>query len=304
MLRHRFTTGSYEAGVHRSADEDDLADNLLDVVNICWSDDAFGHCCYKPGCCDGQQKSVCVERMTALLVRAVLDRLGARIPAQNRWHTLSPTMCTQGLGVMLCRYLPRLMQALSEVDEAPAEHDIPDWRLSYREYCTKKSEVARVFLSDMPATGMLLAVACCVTEAPERLSARLQSADETGHSMHEMLMRDGPLQKCQQHLYYLLQPDDRAQAGDGPATRSSRHVGAILHHFEQHIPRQEILDELQRTSIAISAICWSRIELLCNSLPMFPGMARTRSRPAAVLMELSTGLSAAARFVEIAKTYL
>ncbi len=266
LLRHQVTKADSNVVHMGKQDDDALAARMLDTINILWNGEALGHCCFQPGCCAGRKRGVCIRRMESLLMAAIVDRLGKNVPAENRWHTVAPTMETQGLGFMCCRFLCRLVRKVGSRLPLHVVQDIPEWQMSWREYVSKKEKTSIEFCNDQPTNGLLLGTACAVTESVDHLSARLQSCDYTGRSLRETFSVTGPIARCQHFLYGLMHA-----ALDGrppPPDRATWIVQTLVRQFEGDITKEEIVRKIDGESCEMAAIVWARMEMEYNSLPM------------------------------------
>ncbi len=166
---------------------DQLSYAALNLLNGDWRQQRVEHFCFLENCCDGHKVDVCVERCTALLAELVFNRLGEKVPAANRWHTLAPTLCSQSLGLFCHGVLRRVIHGCafgSYDDQLQAEH--PEGSaMAFQAYVTHKHRTAADFFTDYPHNAQLLGIAVVVTEAVDKLSARLQHLDHHSCSAQE-----------------------------------------------------------------------------------------------------------------------
>ena len=67
---------------------EDLCKVTLNTLNGDWRVQELSHFCYRDQCCGGQQMSVCVDKIIRLMQSLIFSRLGEKLPATNRWHTV------------------------------------------------------------------------------------------------------------------------------------------------------------------------------------------------------------------------
>jgi hypothetical protein len=70
-----------------------------------------------------------------------------------------------------------------------------------------------------PDTALTITKACILSEATDFLSQVVQSTDENGHSIHELIAKGGSAEAVQRHLYTLCQ---------APPERSESHYERVL----------------------------------------------------------------------------
>lgn len=166
----------------------ELMETARGLLNGDWSVQRLQHFCYGE-CCKGQKLEVCVERCVALLAHLVFRRLGAKVPASNRWYTFAPSLCTQSLGLLCHGILRRVIFACAfggfdaELEAEYAENSAMAWK----SYVTRKHRTSADFLADYPENAQVLAIACVVTEPVDKLSARLQHLDHHSCSAQESI---------------------------------------------------------------------------------------------------------------------
>ena len=189
LLRHKFTRAATVLEGSEDGPEALLAEKLLCILNGDWSEAFVQHYCFAEPCPCGGTKERCVDTCCALLEAVILDRAAEKVPSCNRWHTVAPTLETQGLGLLLHNTLGRTSKLLSQKSGVDLGPDIDaalppgadDSISAFRLHNAKKDRKARSWLSrlDAPVT---VAVACCATEPTDHLMARLQRLDDTGYA--------------------------------------------------------------------------------------------------------------------------
>ena len=99
VLRHRRTRAATELESPTDDQElDDLCDKIVNVINCDWRKGKFMHLHCNEDCPCGGNLEVCVELMVSLVLRAVIERLGIKVPASNKWWTIDGALESQTLG--------------------------------------------------------------------------------------------------------------------------------------------------------------------------------------------------------------
>ena len=98
-----------------------MEDLALTVARLLKGDSAsqqLQHFCVQAMCCQGRQRSVCIEEIYAPLVSAWFGPLSEGVPSITRWHTFGPSLSEQA-GGMLCRMILRVPSACCSLKEWP-----------------------------------------------------------------------------------------------------------------------------------------------------------------------------------------
>ena len=244
-------------GPARRNDDNDLANTLPRLLNGDWRSDQIQHFCHEEGCCNGGSREVCCDKLCAVLTKAVLQPIAAKRPSTSRWHTMSPSLCSQTLGILLHRVLPRVReraQVGSAGHEVDAEHDVD--AQNWHEQNHRHNKLSLEFLTDTPSTDVKLAAALVTTEPTDNLFARLQHLDHTRNGVAEALGTGGCVSKCQRQLFGLL------HLGSKPSA-----LQTLLHHFKHRQCTDDVMAELHRISLTFAAQVWARLETLLANWP-------------------------------------
>lgn len=103
---------SMEDNLFTNQDIKEMALLFEEILNGCWWVDCIQHFCWKPNCKCGMNFESLVSMVVSRLTRAILERMGSRLPATNRWHTTGPQLAMQFLGEACQRIFPRALAAL------------------------------------------------------------------------------------------------------------------------------------------------------------------------------------------------
>ena len=186
---------------------EELAHVVRKLLNGNWGAAHIEHFCFEPGCCDGHQLSVAVDRVYAALSAAWFEPLGISVPSTSRWHTIGPALAVQAGGMLCHQVLPRALQVLDKaagVHEERADREGDGGADSWRIHSAKKLKQCMEVVGDQPATVQLWAIAALATEAVDQLSATLQHLDVAGYVLKELVSSTGCLLTLQQHTWALL----------------------------------------------------------------------------------------------------
>ena len=119
-----------------------LFTNFARLLNGDHRKPSIEHYCHEPGCCEGQQRSVAIRDITALLAEAYFDNIGKGLPASNKWWTFGPHLARQAGSMLVHRVLPRV--ALAAFTCEAVEDGGTD---SYHTMANKKKQAAIDFLT-------------------------------------------------------------------------------------------------------------------------------------------------------------
>ena len=181
---------------------EDLAKTLKLLLNGDWAMPRLQHFCWQPGCCNGRQVSVCVDRTYAALVEAWFDPLSEGAPSVTRWHTQGPCLAEQSGGMLCHQILPRALAPLGlQGNDQPQPLELTEvneegmdcWRV----HTTKKLRQCLQALEDQPTSTVTWCTGLIATEPVDYMSARLQHLDATqGFGLKELVASRGLLHDC------------------------------------------------------------------------------------------------------------
>ena len=194
----------------------------------------------------GQQRSVAIRDITALLVEAYFSKLGIELPASNKWWTFGPHLARQAGSLLVHRVLPRAAFA-AFICEAVDDGDTD----SFHAQANKKKQAAVDFLTN-PESAMTLGVAA-VTIAPlDHLSFRLQHLDYHGGSGLELVDRSdrSPLLECQRVYWGLL--------NSWYADSESSQLASLCWYFDD---TEYVQTTSMQACVSLAASVWVRLEL-------------------------------------------
>ena len=80
-MRSKFVRARHEDGDMVRDDLHNLFNDLARLLNGDHRKPRIEHYCHLPGCCGGQQRSVAIRDITALLVEAYFSKIGVELPA-------------------------------------------------------------------------------------------------------------------------------------------------------------------------------------------------------------------------------
>ena len=190
-----------------------------------------------------------------MVLQAVFDSVGNRLPACNRWYTFAESLEVQCLGAVLHKILPRVLRLALEVDESllvEAEGDNNDGEVAaWRIHAARKAKQCLEFMVETARTPQDLCIAAVATTPLDKLSARLQHLDTVGSSLAELAdgRPKGLLAKCQRHFWRLM--------GQLYSEVPSE-LGAVDHHFRSP---GDLPDQARSVILGLAASVWSRLEV-------------------------------------------
>jgi hypothetical protein len=260
ILRCRLVRARTEAEDYVPEDLKALADEFLELLDGDHRQPRLQHFCYKPSCCKGQNRAVCIERMSLLILKVFFAQLGVDLPAANRWYTFSPHLARQCGGLLCHSILPRVAKRAFIVD--PASNDDDDD--SYHGHANKQKQTSVDFLSDERAAIELLGVALLGVAPLDQLSHRLQHLDFHRGSLAELsdFSAKGVLRVSQVHLWQICNPWFDSER--------NRFLPALQWHLEARGSNADlVLNSVRSTCVGLAASVWSRLELKCPSSLLF-----------------------------------
>ena len=202
------------------------------------------HCCYKPGCCDGGQRSVCCGRVIALMNNVCLSTLGTDLPSKTRIYTFLPHLCKQTIGIITHDVLPRCAAAAYGSNDA-ADVD-PD---SFHGFCGAKKSQSLEFLCEKGGCASTMLLTCFYVLAVDTLSLTVQKEDAKGGGLR-VLIDAGPkngIHKCIRSLWdtwAFWEPGSQS-----PLPAAIRHFG--LEEDEQAL--NDFLDKSRSLAVGFGA---------------------------------------------------
>ena len=260
LRRHLATRGRTEKeNLFNNVKEEavlDLCKELLELSNGMWWIPRIQHFCYKIGCCSGHDRTVAIERITALLYSVWFRILGTSLPSIMRWYTFGPTLSHQAGGLLCHNIMPRVMtKALKAQDASEINEEVSSWQ----QHCAKKTNQSLQFLGEQPSSTVVVLNALITTEPVDHLSGRCQHLDAAGNGMKELVAADGSLRRCLSDLRSMLKP----MAGN--ATHESKNVAAAVRHIEAfgdaEFTRESYYSSLRTSALELGSGIWSMLVL-------------------------------------------
>ena len=223
------------------------------------------HFCWRPGCCGGQNKEVCKQRLLSWYDCAVFRKLASVEPSENRWWTMQLVLVASAASFLLHRIGPRVFEALGsnfsgDADEEEAPGD--DAGFSWKAHFAKQEKRLHEFMCEQEAQSETVVLAALVsTEALDKCSSQLQHLDANSNSISFSQNDTGPVAACLIHLSAVLDPVS-------PVRRAAIVWPLIIQHFSEERERvEEVLEEVVRQVQSFSAQVDARVWRKLNSWP-------------------------------------
>lgn len=220
-----------------------LAGRLLDHLNGPWCSDQFQHWC--SGCCSSAQEAR--DKTYGLLSEAgILMEDETKTPCLDNWETAGRCSSRFSFGVLCCSCLPRCVAVAFESwqsSTAPASNGNDDnderkkiQKKAWRTRCVLASQTRQADIVLMNFLGMPL----------EHLVVQLDSNDEKGHAITDMLLPDtSPITSAMSEIFRL-----HSSGEDGP-------LSPVFRHF--HGIRQDIDARADYMALEFSSQLWWRM---------------------------------------------
>jgi len=247
-----------------------VAENLRKGPNGAWWLRRLTHFCPSLACCAAtdtvSRRQVAVQKTTSSIADAFYEELGQQV-SMNKWWSMSPCLGRQAGGISCCGVLPRNHERAfgEQCDEEEAAmpegdrdvggcaDDAVDWKV-YNHRKLQKS------LAAMRGVGSLYLSALLVTEAPDRLTKRIEHLDEQkrGQTLMEVSHPEGLLTQAQAHLFAFVTTTE-SDVCPVPIT-------VLLNQFPDTSPTQ-LLEPVVAASLNISGRIWAQGELVFFNRP-------------------------------------
>jgi len=206
-----------------------------------------------------------VDRITSLLSKAIMEPLGSKEAAANKWWTIAPTLENQSLGQFICEVLPRSV-AKARIGQHDQDHLDAMARqnptLFYKAWSGAKAKQSYEFLTDQPSSKHTCACMLVHAEPLDHVSNRLQhldsAKDDSRGAAKENLKEGGLLDQCQSQLWYNMRHPEHTVV---PPARSAWPRAAFFSFFRESPWFPHFAEEWHRSGMKVGASAWSRFEV-------------------------------------------